>query len=177
MQLGKYSVSVDLKFGSSLFLIVLRRTWGERSRSKKFYGSNWVLIKLLDCCCSKPFHKCHIEEWYTSVHKRHTSKLQPSHFLKGSWESRLVWNTLISHYFRYTLLLLSWSPFWHQKYISCSCSSSVSDSTMRRKHCPEILVDADMLASHSHCRCLSCRQRSGDSWGHWSTMNSLSSLR
>lgn len=120
MQLGKYSVSVDLRFGSTLFLIVLRRTWGERSRSKKFYGSNWVLIKLLDCYCSKPFHKCHIEEWYTSVHKRHTSKLQPYHFLKVSWESGLVWNTLISHFIRYTLLLLSWSPFRHQKYISCS---------------------------------------------------------
>lgn len=63
---------------------LLRSTEREKCKSKSFYRTNWVLTVFLDCCCSKPSHKCHMAEWYISVHKYHTSKWQLFLSLRGS---------------------------------------------------------------------------------------------
>ncbi len=97
--------------------------------------------------------------------------------------------TLTGHFIRYILLVPGWTPFSFR-----TLNSSCHRFNKVLKHCSEILVHINMIASHSCCRFVVCTSmmrisrsstsqrcsiglRSGDCGGHLSKVNSLSCSR
>ncbi len=99
-------------------------------------------------------------------------------------------HSLTGQFIRFALLVPGWTPFW---LLNCINFHGI-DSTRCWKHCSEILIHIDLIASRSCCRFVGCTSmmwisrsttsqrcsiglRSGDCGGHLSKVNSLSCSR